>query len=144
MGMRSHGLLWAVIPDLPEMEEAAEITEEEETYVKREWIILNFTFDFIFPFPFIMFSGSISRRHLEITDCILVDILRSKLKVNENWILVEYYDFQNYSVPSEPNPVDLWACSNMKEVHNFLLTVYSMTGPCSMLKKQLSWTIPQG
>lgn len=52
MGMRSHGLLWAVIPDLSEMEEAAKTTEEEEAHVKREWIILNLTFDFIFPFSF--------------------------------------------------------------------------------------------
>lgn len=30
-----HGLLWIIIPDLPEMEEGAENAEEEEVHISK-------------------------------------------------------------------------------------------------------------
>ena len=42
MGERRHGLLRVVVPDLPQVEEIAEIAEEEKVHVKVIAEILNF------------------------------------------------------------------------------------------------------
>lgn len=40
MGVRGNGLFWFIIPDLPEMEEIAEISEEEEVRMKMDFFDL--------------------------------------------------------------------------------------------------------
>lgn len=42
MGLRVHGVLWIVVSDLPQVEEAAKNAEEEEVHLSKSDLLLLF------------------------------------------------------------------------------------------------------
>lgn len=68
MGERWHGLQWVIIPNLPKVEEIAEIAEEEEVHLGAV-VVLNVGF-YASPFVFFFNIGVTVRFNCYIGHCI--------------------------------------------------------------------------